>query len=194
MVKILALVLAMAASTAHAVNKIPLKPDSANAAPCTVFGASSAGLSCGKTTAPSGIADFVGNVNVTGTLTTGGTVTGSNPLVVSSATIGTGTTISTFTSTGNATIAGTLTVNGASTLAALTTSGAASNTAGSVSVSSSTTSGNRFKIRGATTGSAPGTAVEGDFFYDATGHTMVFYNGTNWLKAVTATATAWTIY
>lgn len=56
--------LCIVAVSAYAVNKIPLKPDGANAAPCTVFGSSTPGLSCGKTTAPSGTIDSLGTVNV----------------------------------------------------------------------------------------------------------------------------------
>lgn len=49
---------------AYAVNSIPLKPDASNAAPCTVFGSPSNGMSCGKTTAPNAALDVDGSVIV----------------------------------------------------------------------------------------------------------------------------------
>lgn len=62
-------VVGLPAALAYAVNVVPLKPDSANSAPATVFGSPTPGMSIGKTTAPSGALDVVGNVNVTGTIT-----------------------------------------------------------------------------------------------------------------------------
>lgn len=63
-----AAVLPFSVALALAVNVMPLKPDSANAAPMTVFGSPSNGVSVGKTTAPSGAMDIVGDLNVTGTV------------------------------------------------------------------------------------------------------------------------------
>lgn len=64
-----ALAIPAVAQLALAVNYIPLKPDSANDAPATVFGSPTPGISIGKTTAPSGAMDIVGDLNVTGTIT-----------------------------------------------------------------------------------------------------------------------------
>jgi hypothetical protein len=47
---------------AGAVNKYILKPDGANAAPCTVFGSPNNGMSCGKTTAPNATLDVAGGI------------------------------------------------------------------------------------------------------------------------------------
>lgn len=60
------LVLAVMIPAIHAmaVNRVPLKPDSANNAPCTVFGTPSNGMSCGKITAPNAPIDTVGKVIV----------------------------------------------------------------------------------------------------------------------------------
>ena len=96
----LALLFVMAVPS-NATNIIPLKPDSANAAPCTVFGASTPGMSCGKTTAPAGMMDIVGYLNVTGTITSGNTVAGTNQVnLPNGITLGTSPNISTVTSAG----------------------------------------------------------------------------------------------
>lgn len=62
------------AVAAHAVNKIPLKPDGANAAPCTVFGSSTPGISCGKTTAPATAVDVLGVVTVSTSATSSASI------------------------------------------------------------------------------------------------------------------------
>jgi hypothetical protein len=96
-------------------------------------------MSCGKTTAPSGKLDIVGNLNVTGSIVSGGSTSGSNPLVVSSATIGQGVTVSTFDAAGNAIIAGTLESKGAATMdGALGVTGALSANGGLAVTGSST--------------------------------------------------------
>ena len=107
-------------SSARATNIIPLKPDSANGAVCTVWGDTSNSMACGKVTAPAAgyILDLTGNLYVSGAIVSGsGTSSGTAALIVSSAIIGnvTNGTVSTFTNAGNAAIAGTLTVAGAST-------------------------------------------------------------------------------
>lgn len=51
---------------AFATRSIPIKPDGAHAAPMTVFGDTVNGVSIGKTTAPTGALDVVGNINATG--------------------------------------------------------------------------------------------------------------------------------
>jgi len=96
-------------SSARATNIIPLKPDSANGAVCTVFGSTYNGMSCGKTTAPTAgtIIDAVGNLLVTGNAAITGTLTynsavdgGGTPSLAGGAYIGTAPNISTFTSAG----------------------------------------------------------------------------------------------
>lgn len=98
---------------AQAVNTVPLKPDSANDAPATVYGTPNNGVSIGKTTAPNEALDVVGNIALTGSLKGAGSGV---PVSLTSATIGVGAVVSTFTNTGNAEIGGTLAVAGATTL------------------------------------------------------------------------------
>ena len=49
----------------YAVNLVPLKPDSANNAPCTVWGSPNNGMACGKITAPASALDVAGTVTAT---------------------------------------------------------------------------------------------------------------------------------
>ncbi len=76
MVKTLALILALScASIARATNTMPLKVDSANAAPCTVFGSPTPGMSCGKTSAPTQALDIAGNFALSGDFLASGRIT-----------------------------------------------------------------------------------------------------------------------
>lgn len=65
---IMAVAVALAPEAAFATNTIPLKPDGSHAAPMTVFGDTVNGVSIGKTTAPTGALDVVGDINATGTI------------------------------------------------------------------------------------------------------------------------------
>jgi len=156
----LAFLLGLVALT-FAVNSIPLKPDSAYDAPCTVFGYPSRGMSCGKITAPSGKVDIVGDLNVTGSVVSGGSTTGSNPLQVSSAIVTYGLTGSTATFSG-AVQTGSLTVS------SITDTGAASVTglvaAGSVTVSGTASHVGTLTMSGGTAYLVSGTSITAGLF------------------------------
>lgn len=70
----LALAIMIPAVHALAVNKVPLKPDSANAAPATVFGTPNNGISVGKTTAPNAPIDAVGKIIVSTSTTSNASI------------------------------------------------------------------------------------------------------------------------
>lgn len=59
---------------AIAINTFPLKPDGANAAPATVFGSPSNGVSIGKTTAPAAPLDVLGKVIVSTSATSAASI------------------------------------------------------------------------------------------------------------------------
>ena len=115
---ILVALIPLLASASSAVNFIPLKPDSANDAPMTVFGTPTEGVSIGTTTAPAtSVKLYVyGDIVATGTVISNAAVDASGtPSLTHGIYLGTAPNISTFTSAGAAALKS-LTVAGATTL------------------------------------------------------------------------------